>query len=101
MIGYDPAALSRVRSRRLNRGGGQRRTVLDSRAVGDITQQFAAVSDHDTELFQILIRQLRENVEVDTILNEALSVLSKLERFQPIGYSLCHWLPQRPLLQFK
>jgi hypothetical protein len=42
----------------------------------------------DTNLFEILIGQVTKNLEVNTILGKALSVLPKADLFEPVRYLL-------------
>jgi hypothetical protein len=50
------------------------------------------VSEDNTEVLQILIRQIGEDAEIDSILSETLRVLGHAKFFEPIG-NLLHRLP--------
>src|SRR6516164_7107341 len=46
----------------------------------------------DTEVFQVLVRQVGQNAKINIVLGKALSVLLKPELFEPIR-NLLHWRP--------
>ena len=52
------------------------------------------MSEDNTEVLQILIRQIGEDAEIDSILGETLRVLGHAEFCEPIG-NLLHRLPLR------
>src|SRR5579864_3268219 len=89
--------LRRWGRRRTTRGRG-RRWRGGSRAVpgSERPQDLAAMTEQDSELFQILIRQIGEYAEVYRVLSEALRVLGHTELFEPVCYFLVggHRLPR-------
>jgi hypothetical protein len=57
--------------------------------VGDRAQHLAAVANHDAELLEVLIRQVRENAQLDPILDKQLRILAQAKVLQPI-HKLLH-----------
>src|SRR5215470_18811076 len=75
-------ALRLVASRRfvrcLNRCGS------DPIEVRDRPQNFAAMPKQDTEVLEILLRQIADDREVNGVVREALGVLGQAELFEPV-----------------
>lgn len=76
--------------RQLRRSG--RRSVLGFFELGDFAQQFAAMADNDAELFQVLIREIGQDAEVDAVVLEKSGVAAKTERGEPVT-DLLHCSP--------
>jgi hypothetical protein len=53
------------------------------------------MAERDTKLVQVLIRQIRENVEIDGILDKAVSVLGHADLLEPLRH-LLHIVRSRP-----
>src|SRR4029453_6825806 len=51
----------------------------------DRMQHLAAMPQQDSEILEVLLRQMAEDREVNSVLGEALGVLSQSERCQPLG----------------
>src|SRR5262245_43308916 len=75
-------ALRLVTSRRfvrcLNRCGS------DPIEVRDRPQHFAAMPEQNTEVLEILLRQIADDREVNGVVGEALGVLGQAELFEPV-----------------
>src|SRR5262245_2133735 len=75
-------ALRLVTSRRfvrcLNRCGS------DPIEVRDRPQNFAAMSEQNAEVLEILLRQIADDREVNGVVGEALGVLGQAELFEPV-----------------
>ncbi len=56
-------------------------------------EQDPAVSQQDTQLFQIVLAQVRKSAEIDTVLHKRLGVLAKLQSFQPFPDVGSHYTP--------
>jgi hypothetical protein len=89
--------------RNLTALGSVRRSLGDSwRSYGslgrafeirDRTQELPAMPERrDTNLFEILIGQVPQNIEVDIVLGKALGVLPESELFEPVR----NWVHRRP-----
>ena len=50
------------------------------------------MAEDDTEVFQILIRQIGQDAEIDSVLGKTLGVLGHAEFFEPV----CNLLHRRP-----
>src|SRR5262245_6259241 len=50
----------------------------------------------DANLFEILVGQVTQNIEINIILGKALSVLPETEPFEPVR-NLLHWRPSTDL----
>jgi hypothetical protein len=60
--------------------GDRRSTLLNATQFGDGAQQLAAMSERcNTDLFEVLVRQIAENGKVDFIFSKALGVLPESE----------------------
>src|SRR5262249_30432509 len=81
------------RSRNANRGCD----LLDAFKIGNRTQELSAMPERrDTNLFEIQVGQLTQNLEIDIILGKALSVMPKTEVFEPVR----NWLHGRAFYGF-
>jgi hypothetical protein len=67
----------------MRRGRGRRRRFLAVK-LGDRAQNLAAIAEQDTYFFQVLIRQVRKDAEVNAIFDETLGVLGHPELFEPV-----------------
>ena len=56
-----------------------------TRKLSDCAKHFQAVAKRDPEVFEMLIGQLRENREINTVLSETFLVLGHAELFEPVG----------------
>jgi hypothetical protein len=64
--------------------------------LGDRAQNLAAMTERsDTEVFQVLVRQIAEDREVDIVVSKALGVLGHSEFFEPISNLLHRRLYRR------
>jgi hypothetical protein len=52
--------------------------------LADRAQQFAAIAEQDTEAFKVLVRELREDAQVNAIFDKAIGVLGHAEFFEPV-----------------
>ena len=48
------------------------------------------MAEQDFDILEVLIRQIRENAEVNPILGKALGVLGHAKLFEPVRYLLHH-----------
>ena len=53
------------------------------RQSGDPAQQLPAVAQRDAELLQVALAKVRQNIEIDVVLDKCPSVLRKPEILQP------------------
>jgi hypothetical protein len=56
--------------------------------LSDRPQNSQSVPESDTELFEMLIGQVGENGEINSVLDKALGVLGHAEFFEPLRYWL-------------
>src|SRR5262245_18838402 len=66
--------------------------------VRDRSQNFAAMPKQDTEVLEILLRQIADHREVNGVVGEALGVLGQAELFEPVRDllhrdSASYWTP--------
>jgi hypothetical protein len=53
--------------------------------IGDRAQELAAMAErHNANLFEVLIRKVTQDREIDIILGKALGVLGQAETFEPV-----------------
>ena len=64
--------------------GGNR----DVAEIADRTEHLAAMAEQDTEVFQVLVCQVLEDREVNSVLGKTLRVLGHAELFEPVRNSL-------------
>jgi len=79
------------RRRRAVHGGGRRASAK----FADRPQHLSAVTEYHTEFFQVLIRQVAKNREINSVFNKALNVLGHAELFEPVPNLLHHCSPGR------
>ena len=82
--------VQRQRCGRCRNDGGRRCSLLDGFKIGDCTQQLAAMAERrNTDLFEVLIRQVTQDREIDIVFGKALGVLGHAELFEPV-HDLMH-----------
>jgi hypothetical protein len=73
--------------------------VLAAFKIGNRTQELSAMPERrDTNLFEILIGQVTQNIEINIILGKALSVLPEAKFFEPVRNWLHRWPSWDPAL---
>ena len=61
-----------------------------ARQPGDCAQDFATITKDHTDVFEVVIGQVREDSEVDPVLGKALGILRHAELREPLLYLLHH-----------
>src|ERR1700758_2035267 len=77
-------------------GGRGWYVLLDVVDVGYRAQHFAAITEEDAKLFQVLIGQFAKDREINAVFSKTLRVLGHAELFEPVG-NLLHRGPLRIL----
>jgi hypothetical protein len=65
--------------------------------ITDRTQHFASITEQDPHFFQVLIREIRKDAEVNAIFDETLGILAHAELFEPVR-NLLHRGHQGPVV---
>jgi hypothetical protein len=52
--------------------------------IADRAQHFAAITEQDSQLLQVLVREFGEDAEVNAIFGKALGVLGHAELLEPV-----------------
>ena len=76
-----------------SRNGNRRCGFIAVIEVGNRTQNLRRCPSRDAEVFQILIRQIGKDAEVNPVLVKTLRVLGQAELFEPIR-NLLHTAPR-------
>ena len=61
-----------------------RRRKRDRGEFADRTQHLAAITEDDAKVFQILIRQVAKNREINAVFDKALGILGHAELLEPV-----------------
>ncbi len=80
----DLAALGSLLWLPFGHGGRLRRGPSITGKLGDRAQHLSAITKDNTELFQVLIRQVAKDGDINTVLGESLNVLGHAELFEPV-----------------
>jgi hypothetical protein len=73
---------TRMSGRRL---GHQHCRLWRNIKLGDRTQHFATITKDNAEILEILIYQVREDGEIDTVFSKALRILGHAKLFEPLS----------------
>ena len=90
-INRDLATLGGVLRLWLGSGGGSRRCWSRAGHLGDGSQHLSAVPEQNADVLQVLIGQMSEYREINSVLSKTLSVLGHAELFEPV----CNLLHRR------
>jgi hypothetical protein len=52
--------------------------------IADRAQQFAPITEQDTEVFKVLVREVGKDAQVNAIFDKAIGVLGHPEHFEPV-----------------
>ena len=69
-------------------GGIRRNSDLVCLKVSNRTQHFAAIAENDAQFLQVVVSQVREDLEINAVFGKALRVLGHAELFEPFCNSL-------------
>ena len=86
------------RSRCRRQHGSRRSRSRRGVQVGNRTQHFPTMSEQDAELLQILIRQIGENTEINSVIGKTLGILGQAKLSEPVLNLLHRGPPKRIIL---